>query len=125
MSQQKHTPDAPGQNFPPPVAGGSGQARVQAVEGHHPGPRTYITVAAVLALITAVEVSIYYVQALRPVMAPLLLALSASKFTLVALFYMHLRFDSRLYTGLFALGLFVAASIMVAVLAMFAYHTMV
>ncbi len=99
------------------------QAIAIAAEHHHPGPGQYILVASVLAAITACEVGVYYVHGLGGLMTAILLALSATKFALVALFYMHLKFDSRLFTFLFVGGLAVAASILLALLALFAYHT--
>ncbi len=111
-------------NLPPATPAGRGpQAAVRVLEHPHPGPRVYITIAVILATITAIEVAVYYISSLRPVMVPLLLLLSASKFSLVVMFYMHLRFDSRLFSGLFLLGLFVAMSIIVVLMAIFAFHT--
>ena len=57
------------------------------------GPRTYLVVAAFLLAITVMEVWIFYVPALARVLVPILLILSTLKFALVAMFYMHLRFD--------------------------------
>ena len=94
-----------------------------AAEQSHPGAATYLKIAAVLAVLTAFEVGVYYVHGLGLPMTPLLLALAATKFSLVALFYMHLRFDNALFARLFLLGLVIAASIMAALLALFAYHT--
>ena len=68
---------------------------------HHPGPRQYVGVAVVLAIITAIEVAIYYVTALGDFLVPLLLAFSFIKFALVVLWFMHLKFDSRLFRRLF------------------------
>ena len=88
-------------------------------ESAHPGPWQYVKVATVLTVITAIEIAVFYIPALAPVLTPVLLLLSAAKFALVAMFYMHLKFDSRLYTGFFCAGLLVAGSIMLALLALF------
>ncbi|MBI4336436.1 MAG: cytochrome C oxidase subunit IV family protein [Chloroflexi bacterium] len=93
--------------------------RLQRREPAHPTPFTYIKVAAVLGAITALEVVVFYMQALRPVVVPVFLALSATKFAGVVLFYMHLKFDSRLFSGLFAIGLVLAAAVIVALMALF------
>ncbi|MFQ5689698.1 MAG: cytochrome C oxidase subunit IV family protein [Gemmatimonadota bacterium] len=85
----------------------------------HPGNRTYVLVAAVLAVLTAMEVMVFYVQDLKPVLLPTLLVLMVAKFTLVAAFFMHLKYDSRVLSGIFVWGLVVAAGILVSLLAIF------
>lgn len=81
----------------------------------HPTAGTYVAVALVLTVVTLVEFSILYVPGLAGAAVPILLILSAVKFALVALFYMHLRFDDPLYRRLFAgglvLGILVAVSL--------------
>src|SRR2546425_9035092 len=42
-----------------------------------------------------------YIRQLTPIIVPLLLAMSAAKFALVVLFFMHLRYESRVLTLLF------------------------
>jgi cytochrome c oxidase subunit IV len=86
---------------------------------HHPGPRQYVMVAAVLAVVTALEVWIYYVEALRDLLVPLLLAFSAVKFALVVLWFMHLRFDSAIFKRLFITGIVLALSVFAIVLVIF------
>jgi len=72
------------------------------VEHHeHPGWKTYLLVALVLGVITAGEVAVFYISALRPVLVPTLLVLSTAKFALVVMFYMHLKSDSPIFTGVF------------------------
>jgi cytochrome c oxidase subunit 4 len=85
----------------------------------HASVKTYLVVAAVLGVITAVEVAIFYVDALKPVLVPILLALSAAKFTLVVGFFMHLKYDSQVFRGLFVGPLIVAVAIILAMLALF------
>ena len=46
-----------------------------AAEHAHTSVKTYLIVAAVLGIITAVEVMIFYMDALTPVLVPLLLTL--------------------------------------------------
>src|SRR5690348_1987116 len=67
----------------------------------HPSVATYLQVAAVLLMLTVLEVGIFYVPAFHPILVPALLLLSAVKFTLVVMFYMHLKMDSRFFTFLF------------------------
>lgn len=87
-------------------------------EGAHPGPLEYIKIGLILAVITAVEVGIYYVEAIEDVLVPILIVLSALKFSLVVLWFMHLRFDNRLYSWLLAVGLMLAVILMAIVLTM-------
>lgn len=84
------------------------------VKHAHPSNRTYILIAAVLGVITAVEVGVFYMDALKPVLVPILLVLSAAKFTMVVGFFMHLKFDSKLYRALFVGPLVVAIAVMMA-----------
>ena len=82
----------------------------------HPDAAEYVKVGLVLAVITAVEVAIYYVEALGDTLLPILLVLSALKFVLVLLWFMHLRFDNRLLTILFSTAAVLAAMLFVIVL---------
>ncbi len=93
-----------------------------ALEHPHPGPKTYTIVGVVLAVITLVEVWAYTQESLRAVLVPILLILSASKFVLVVGFYMHLRFDHPLFTGVFGFGLAVAGSVITALLFLFGQY---
>ncbi len=98
------------------------KAHGQAAHGHeqtHASVPTYLKIATVLTVITGIEVMIYYIAALRPVLVPTLLVLSATKFALVAMFYMHLKFDSRLFTGFFGSGLALAVAIVISLIAIF------
>ena len=85
----------------------------------HPTPRTYVTIAVILAAITAIEVGIFYIEAIKSVLIPIFIVLSAVKFALVAMFYMHLKFDERLFSGFFVGGLILAASVILALMALF------
>lgn len=77
---------------------------------HHPTPRQYVQVAVVLFILTAMEISLIYVE-VGAAMVPTLLVLMALKFALVVAWYMHLKFDSRAFTRLMLTGLILAASI--------------
>lgn len=66
----------------------------------HAGP-SYVTVFVVLAVLTAIEVGITYVPMPRLLLVGLLLTLALAKAALVAMYFMHLRFDSRLLTIIF------------------------
>lgn len=78
-------------------------------EGHgHGGWKFYTMVGVILTIITAVEVAIFYVPALEGILVPTLLVLSAAKFAIVVMFYMHLKFDHKLFSFMFLAGLFLA-----------------
>ncbi len=88
-------------------------------ESAHPSTATYVVIAAILTVITLVEVGVFYVPAFKPVLAPILLVLSAGKFALVVMFYMHLKSDHRLFTLLFSLPLLIALGVALALLFLF------
>jgi len=74
----------------------------------HASSRFYIIIGVVLAIITGIEVALYYVPfgpALSKLLVPTLLVLSAAKFVGVVGYYMHLKFDNHLFTILFVMGL--------------------
>ena len=85
----------------------------------HASSRFYIAIAVILAALTALEVMVFYVEALAPVLVPVLLVMMVTKFALVAMFFMHLKFDGPLLTGVFAWGLFIATLIIVVLMAIF------
>jgi len=82
----------------------------------HASIGTYVKVAVILTVVTALEFSVIYIRALTPILVPLLLVLSAGKFALVVLFFMHLRYDSRALTILFAGPLLLASGIAIALM---------
>jgi cytochrome c oxidase subunit 4 len=105
-------------------------AAADAHAGSHPGPMMYLKIGLVLFVLTALEVGLYELShrggdieaIVKPVLVPLLLILSAGKFALVAMYYMHLKQDSKLFSGLFVFPLIIAAVVIVSLIALFAYH---
>ena len=91
----------------------------RAHESGHPTPVTYAKVAALLAIITAIEFIIFYIEAIENVVVPMFLVLSAVKFAMVSMFYMHLKFDSKIFSGFYVGGLILATSVIMALLALF------
>jgi caa(3)-type oxidase subunit IV len=100
--------------------------------GHeHPAPTTYMKVGVVLFILTALEVAAFelgYNHAdaglgalIHPIVIEILLVLSAAKFALVAMFYMHLKQDSRLFSGLFVFPIVIASLLIVALMLLFSY----
>jgi cytochrome c oxidase subunit IV len=98
-----------------PSAGG------HAVEEHHPTPLAYFTVAMILSAITAIEVLVFYFTWLGKGIIPVLAVLSGAKFAMVAMFYMHLKYDARLFSALFVGGLALAATVMFALMGLFRF----
>jgi caa(3)-type oxidase subunit IV len=93
-----------------PTEGGMQVSRdTEAQHAGQPGQREYVTIAAILAVITAIEVGIYYAFQIWEVF----LVLSLVKFVLVAMFFMHLKFDSRFFSVIFVTGIFVAVAVFV------------
>ena len=107
------------------------EAHVAEAEAHsHPSAALYFKIAGILFLVTFLEVAAYELShrggtaetVMKPILIPVLLVLSAVKFALVAMFYMHLKQDSKLFSGLFVFPLIIAAVIVVALMALFSYH---
>jgi cytochrome c oxidase subunit IV len=91
-------------------------------EEHHPSPGQYVKVAIILSIVTAAEVAIYYISALESVLVPLLLLFAVIKFVMVALWFMHLRFDSKLFRRLFVTGIIFAIVVFAIVLSTFLFR---
>jgi cytochrome c oxidase subunit 4 len=85
-------------------------------ERSHASVATYVKIAIVLTALTALEFAVLYIRAFTPILVPLLLVMSAGKFALVVLFFMHLRYDKPILTTLFAAPLAIAIAVVVAML---------
>ena len=64
------------------------------------------------------EVTISYVH-VGPIFLPALLIMMVAKFVTVVSYFMHLKFDNRLFSFLFYMGLILAVSVFAAALATF------
>ena len=73
----------------------------------------------ILSIVTAIEVGIFYLTWLSYWIIPVLFVLSAGKFTLVAMYYMHLKFDHKLFSLLFVGGFVLATSVIFALIFLF------
>jgi len=91
------------------------------IKKEHPTWSTYWKVATILTLITVVEVWIYYIPSFVASRAfvPSLLIMSAVKFFTVVAFYMHLRYDHKLFRVLFTGPLIIAVTTIIALLFLF------
>jgi caa(3)-type oxidase subunit IV len=105
-------------------------AATHAGEHAHPTAGTYIKIAIVLFVLTALEVGAYEVARrgtpaglaaiVAPTIIPILVILSAAKFALVAMFYMHLKQDGPLLSGIFVFPIILAVGLALALIALFA-----
>lgn len=104
-------------------------------EPEHSAGSTYVKIAVVLFVLTALEVLLYEVcfgesmasmaslgDSLAPYFVELLLLLSAFKFWFVAMFYMHLKVDLKPLTWLFSFCLLIAVLITLGLVALFHYN---
>jgi cytochrome c oxidase subunit IV len=82
-------------------AHGAGHGARPADAPQHVGWRKYAMIGVILAIITALEVAVFYIDALAPVLVPVLLVLTAGKFFLVVLYYMHLKMDHPIFGRVF------------------------
>ncbi len=98
-------------------------AEAEGVEHAHPTWSTYWKVAVILTMITALEVWVYYIPSFvaSRLFVPVLLVMSAVKFAIVVLFYMHLRYDNKLFKTLFTGPLMLAGIILVALMFLFGH----
>ncbi len=93
----------------------------EAAHAGHPTPSTYFKVAITLSILTAIEVGIFYITQLSYGIIPILAVLSIGKFALVVMYYMHLKFDSKLFTWMFFFGMIVATGVTFALMALFGW----
>ena len=80
----------------------------------------YIKIALILAAITALEVSTYYVD-FGPLFMPSLMIMMVVKFIMVVSYFMHLKFDSKIFSFLFYTGLGLALFVYIVALATFKF----
>ncbi len=92
-------------------------------EGHgHPSDLTYWKVAAVLAILTGLEVSTYWwPSGARHLSYVVLIVVMMIKFITVALFFMHLRFDAKILRRLFVTGFVLALCVYLLALSTFQF----
>jgi cytochrome c oxidase subunit 4 len=87
----------------------------------HPTWKQYKWVALILTVITIVEVWVYYIPSFvaSPLFVPSLLIMSAVKFAIVVMFYMHLKYDHKLFRVLFTGPLIIAIVTLIVLLLLF------
>jgi len=89
-------------------------------EHHGATDKQYIVIALILAALTAIEVSTYYVD-FGPLFLPTLFILMIVKFVIVVSFFMHLKFDNKLFSYMFYSGLILAITVYVGALSTFKF----
>ena len=87
----------------------------------HISNSVYLIVGGFLIVLTAMEITVSYIHALRPVMVPLLIVLALAKFSLIALFFMHLRYEKWMLNTMFGFPLVVAMVVFLAFMGFFLY----
>jgi len=98
---------------------------VETHEDHpdHPTDAKYIRVAIVLGIVTALEVATYFVDIPGVLLVTMLMVMMVFKFFYVAAWFMHLRFDSPLFTKFFVTGLVLATIVYGILLTVFEFWT--
>jgi len=77
----------------------------------------YVGVFIILGVLTLIEIGVTYLPLPR---IPVLVPLAILKAALVALYYMHLKFDRRVFTALFAMGLIMGVGLLISLVIIFA-----
>ena len=89
-------------------------------EHAHPDWSTYKWVALVLTVITILEVWVFYTPFTESrLFVPTLLVMSAVKFAIVVMFYMHLKYDAKIFRALFTGPLVIAVLTLISLLFLF------
>ena len=101
-------------------------------EHSHPTWQLYVGIAVILFALTALEVGAYEIAErgimggfgvfVKEMVVEILLVLSAVKFALVAMFYMHLKQDSKIFSSVFVFPIILAALVILALLGLFVYN---
>ena len=88
----------------------------------HKSTSYYVKVALILAALTALETSTYWID-FGPFFMPALLIMMAIKFIMVVSLFMHLKFDNKIFSWLFYSGLILAVLVYCAFLACFQFFS--
>jgi cytochrome c oxidase subunit 4 len=85
----------------------------------HPSAKEYIRIGIILGVLTGFEVWLSYSGLGHTAMITMLLLAAVLKFSLVVMWFMHLRFDDRRYARFFVMGIAGAATLYLVVLLIF------
>lgn len=93
-------------------------AQADAAEHHHahdehvPSDGYFIKIAIILAIVTALETSTYWwPDSMDSFATPALLIMMAIKFFMIVSIFMHLKFDSKIFSLMFYMGLVLAVGV--------------
>jgi cytochrome c oxidase subunit 4 len=123
MADERSHAAAAAHGNPPGVPPASAGSPVPPAHEHkHPDWSTYKWVALVLTVITIVEVWIYYTPFTENrLFVPSLLLMSGAKFAIVVMFYMHLKYDAKVFRALFTGPLAIALVAIISLLFLFGH----
>ncbi|MCL0101493.1 zinc-ribbon domain-containing protein, partial [Dehalococcoidia bacterium] len=79
----------------------------------HRSQMFYLGIFIALAIVTVVEIFIFYIPQ-EVIRIPSLILLSTAKFILVVMFFMHLKGDKRFFSALFVVPFFLAIAVLIA-----------
>lgn len=88
----------------------------------HPSTKDYVRIAIFLAVLTAIEVALFYLDEAVDMNGwdgPLLVGLSTIKFIAVVGWFMHLRFEDSFLSRFFSAGFVLAMTLYGVMLALF------
>ena len=98
--------------------GGVAPVHQDAAAHAHPSPKEYVRIGVILAVLTGLEVAASYTID-GALLIVTLFILAAIKFTLVVMWFMHLKFDDRRFARFFVMGLALALTLYLVVLMTF------
>src|SRR5579872_1708247 len=90
-------------------------------EEAHVSNTVYLIVGGFLIVLTAMEITVSYLHALRPVLVPILVVLAIAKFALIAMFFMHLRYEKWIVNTMFLFPLTIAGGVFLSLMGLFLY----
>ncbi len=90
-------------------------------EHDHPSDGVYVKIALILGVLTAIEVATYFleggeVEMSRNILVPVILVIMVVKFAIVALYFMHLKYDDPLLSRVFLAGIGIALAVFIVTL---------
>jgi cytochrome c oxidase subunit IV len=105
-------------------AAGPQEVGHEAHQHAHPSDRKYVIIAIILAIITAAEVSTYFMEdPSTGLLVAMLFPMMIAKFVIVCGWFMHLRYDNPLFRRVFVFGLVLAVAVYLVALSAMEFWT--